>query len=72
LGRNPKRDFAKTGRGIGFRSICYYGQQHLVGRALAVFDLRARTNRLQDIFPLMAEVLKRLPFVQNGAVQVIE
>ena len=47
-------------------------QQHLAGRALAVFVLRARTNRLQDTFPLMAEVLKRLPFAQNGAVQVIE
>jgi hypothetical protein len=47
-------------------------QQHLTGQTLKVFVLRARTNRFQDTFPLMAEVLKRLPFVQNGAVQVIE
>lgn len=47
-------------------------QQHLVGRALKVLVLRARTNRFQDTFPLMAEVLKSLRFVQNGAVQVIE
>ena len=47
-------------------------QQHLAGRALAVFVLRARTNRFQDTFPLMAEVVKRLPFARNGAIQVIE
>jgi hypothetical protein len=34
--------------------------------------LRARTNRFQDTFPLMAKVLKSLPFIQNGTVQVIE
>ena len=47
-------------------------QQHLVGWAFKVFVLRARTNRFQDTFPLMAEVLKSLPFAANGAVQVIE
>src|SRR5260370_10490902 len=47
-------------------------QQHLAGRDLKVFVLRARTNRFQDTFPLMAKVLKSLPFIQNGTVQVIE
>jgi hypothetical protein len=46
-------------------------QQNLVGQALAVVVLRARTNRLADLLPLVPEVLSRLPGAQLGAVTTI-
>ena len=47
-------------------------QQHLTGRELKVFVLRARTNRFQDTYALLVKVLQNLPFIQKGAVQLIQ
>lgn len=46
-------------------------QQHLPAVGLAVVLLRAKTTKLADTLPLMAEVLARLASVQPGTITVI-
>jgi hypothetical protein len=43
-------------------------QQHLPGVALAVLALRARSNDVTDLLPLMPEVLAVLPTLAPGQV----
>ena len=46
-------------------------QQHLPGFAIAVIVLRAKSNRLQDLRPLVPALLAALVTVQPGTVTVI-
>ena len=46
-------------------------QQNLVGRPIAVVLLRARSNRLPDLAPLVAAVLAALPGAPPGEVTVV-
>ena len=48
------------------RSLAY--QQNLTGISIAIISLNARTNRLVDLRPLMADVRALLPKVQPGQV----
>ena len=47
-------------------------QQNLAGRPLAVLLLRARSNRLPDLSPLVPAVLAALPGAPPGAVTMID
>jgi len=47
-------------------------QQNLANLRLAVMVLRARSNRLEDTSPLMAQVLALLPNLKAGQVTVVE
>jgi hypothetical protein len=46
-------------------------QQDLRKFRIAVLLIRARTNRLEHIRPLAAELLKKLPHTARGALTVI-
>ncbi len=46
-------------------------QQHLPGFDIAIILLRAPSNLLEDIRPLAAALLERLPHAPAGAVSVI-
>jgi hypothetical protein len=46
-------------------------QQDLTKFRIAVLLIRARTNRLEHIRPLAAEVLEKLPHATRGALTVI-
>jgi hypothetical protein len=46
-------------------------QQNLAGRALAIVLLRARSNRLLDLSPLIPAVLDVLPRAPHGQVTVV-
>jgi hypothetical protein len=46
-------------------------QQDLTKFRIAVLLIRARTNRLEHIRPLAAELLKKLPHTARGALTVI-
>jgi predicted nuclease of predicted toxin-antitoxin system len=50
------------------RNIRY--QQNLTGRRIAILILRAKSNRLVDLMPLLAECVERLHSLQAG--QVVE
>jgi hypothetical protein len=41
-------------------------QQNLAGRAIAVIVLRARSNRLADLAPLVPDLLRVLPSAPPG------
>jgi len=43
-------------------------QQDLAGLRIAVIVLRARTNKIEDLDPLVPKVLQLLPSVQPGTV----
>lgn len=47
-------------------------QRHVADLILAVVVLRARTNRLADIKPLVPALLRALSTVQPGTVTVVE
>ena len=47
-------------------------QQDLTKFKIPVLLLRARTNRLEDIRPLAAQLLERLPGARAGALTVID
>ena len=46
-------------------------QQHLPAFAIAVIVLRARSNRLADLLPLVPELLTTLPCAPRGAVTYV-
>jgi len=46
-------------------------QQNLSGRPFAVIILRAQSNRLDDLEPLIAELLKLLPVAPRGDATVV-
>ena len=46
-------------------------QQNLPGFAIAVIVLRARSNRLADLKPLVAELLACIPGAKRGAVEYV-
>ncbi len=46
-------------------------QQHLVDRAFGVVVLRAKSNRLADLLPLVPETLRKLTFLEPGTVVVV-
>ena len=43
-------------------------QQRLVGRSFAVVILRARSNAIKDLLPLVPELLQKLPTLKPGDV----
>ena len=45
-------------------------QQHLIGRKIAVLVLRAKTNRLQDLLPILPTCAQALLSIRPG--QVLE
>lgn len=47
-------------------------EQDLTKFKIAVLLIRAPTNRLEDIRPLVAELLQKLPVVGPGALTVVE
>jgi predicted nuclease of predicted toxin-antitoxin system len=47
-------------------------QQNSVGRKLAIMLLRARTNRLEDISPLVNEIQQAMQEIRPGQIVVIE
>lgn len=47
-------------------------QQNLLAAGIVIAVVVARTNRLQDIAPLIPELLKRLQFAQPGALIRVE
>jgi hypothetical protein len=47
-------------------------QRHVADLTLAVVVLRARTNRLVDLKPLVPGLLRVLPAVQPGKVTMVE
>jgi predicted nuclease of predicted toxin-antitoxin system len=47
-------------------------QQDLTRFKIPVLLLRARTNRLEDIRPLAAQLLERLPRARAGALTIID
>ena len=46
-------------------------QQNLPAFAIAVIVLRARSNRLADLQPLVADLLARIPVAQKGTVDYV-
>jgi len=46
-------------------------QQNLLAFAIAVIVLRARSNRLADLKPLVAELLACIPSAKRGTVQYV-
>jgi hypothetical protein len=46
-------------------------QQNLPAFAIAVVVLRATSNRLADLKPLVPELLKRIPAARKGAVEYV-
>jgi hypothetical protein len=46
-------------------------QQHVAGRPFAVVVLRARSNRLSDLVPLVPSLLTALSSIAPGAVREI-
>jgi predicted nuclease of predicted toxin-antitoxin system len=46
-------------------------QQNLRGRPLAVLVLRARSNRLEDLTPLVPAILAALPRASAGQVTIV-
>ena len=46
-------------------------QQRIAGRPVAVAVLRAKTNRLQDLLPLVPKLLATLLKIEAGTVQVV-
>ena len=51
------------------RNLSY--QQNIVSLDIAIAVLRARTNRLQDLRPLIPELLRILPKLSPGDVHVV-
>ena len=47
-------------------------QQNMTGRTIAVITLRAKSNAVETLVPLMPEVLALLPTVQPGQVYLVE
>lgn len=47
-------------------------QQHVEGRSFGVIVLRARSNRLADLLPLLDELAAALATLQPGEVKVLE
>ena len=45
-------------------------QQHMIGRKIAVLVLRAKTNRLQDLLPILPTCAQALLSIRPG--QVVE
>jgi len=45
-------------------------QQHMIGRKMAVLVLRAKTNRLQDLLPILPTCAQALLSIRPG--QVVE
>lgn len=56
--------FVTTDRNLSF-------QQNLARFRIAVFILSARSNRLDNLRPLVPDLLKSLPFANSGEAQVI-
>ncbi len=46
-------------------------QQHLAGRRLAVIVLRVRSNKIEDISPLVPQVMALLADLKPGTVTVV-
>ncbi len=46
-------------------------QQNMTGRTIAVIALRAVSNRVEDLIPLMPQFLALLPTVEPGQVYII-
>ena len=46
-------------------------QQHLPAFAIAVIVIRARSNRLTDLKPLLPELLTCIPAAKSGAVEYV-
>jgi len=72
MGRNQKRRFAHTG-GKTVRSLCYrrsepFFQLNLPRYNIAVIVLRCRSNRIQDLRPLVPELLGSMPAAKLGDV----
>ena len=47
-------------------------QQNMAGRTIAVITLRAKSNQIERLAPLMPQVLALLPTVQPGQVYCVE
>jgi predicted nuclease of predicted toxin-antitoxin system len=47
-------------------------QQNMTGRTIAVITLRAKSNQIEALAPLMTQVLDLLPTAQPGQVYLIE
>jgi hypothetical protein len=45
-------------------------QQHMIGRKIAILVLRAKTNRLQDLLPILPTCAQALLSIRPG--QVVE
>lgn len=46
-------------------------QQHIEGRSFGVVVLRAKSNRLTDLLPVVPDLLGELSFLKAGEVQVV-
>jgi hypothetical protein len=46
-------------------------QQHLAGRRLAVIVLRATSNKIEDIAPLVPQVMSLLTDLKPGTVMIV-
>ncbi len=46
-------------------------QQRIAGRPIGVAVLRAKTNRLQDLLPLVSKLLDALPGIKPGTVHEV-
>jgi hypothetical protein len=46
-------------------------QQNLTGRTLAVIVLRAKSNRISDLLPLVPELLRVLGTIAPGTVESV-
>jgi hypothetical protein len=46
-------------------------QQHVAGRPLGVVVLRARSNRLADLLPLVSALLETLSDLEDGTVKEV-
>ncbi len=47
-------------------------QQHLPKFSIAVLVLRARSNRLQDLLPLVTSILAEIPAAQSGELTIVD
>ena len=47
-------------------------QQNMTGRTIAVITLRAKSNQIETLTPLMPRVLALLPTVEPGRVYVVQ
>ena len=47
-------------------------QQNMTGRTIAVVTLRAKSNAIETLAPIVPQVLALLPTVQPGQVYVVE